>query len=60
MGKLYERNGVLYADYFDRTGNRKQKSTRTADVRVARARLRDLELQTTDSGTYPTQALAGR
>ena len=51
MGKLYKRGDTWYADYFDRDGNRRQKSTRTGDKRVAQQRLRDLELATTDRGT---------
>jgi hypothetical protein len=58
MGKLYPRNGVLYADYYDRDGIRQRRSTRTADKVVARARLRDFELQTTDRGAHETEELA--
>lgn len=58
MGNLHRRNGVYYSDFIDRAGKRQQKSLRTRDVQVARARLRELELQTTDSAPHPTQALA--
>jgi hypothetical protein len=58
MGKLYPRNGVLYADYYDRDGIRQRRSTRTADKVVARQRLRDFELQTTDRGAHETEELA--
>lgn len=57
MGKLYWRNGVLYAEYYDREGQRHRESTRTDDRIVARARLRDLELGTTDSAPHETEAL---
>jgi hypothetical protein len=58
MGNLYPRNGVLYAEYYDRDGIRQRRSTRTADKVVARARLRDFELQTTDRGAHETEELA--
>jgi integrase len=58
MGNLHKRGGVYYSDYIDRAGKRQQKSLRTRDPQVARARLRELELSTTDSATHPTQALA--
>lgn len=58
MGRLYKRGGTYYADYFDRAGQRQRVSTKTGDVQVARARLRDLELQTTDRGPDTTEDLA--
>ena len=59
MGTLYKRDGVYYANYLDRNGERHRRSTHTADVKVARARLRDLELATTDRGAHAaTEALA--
>jgi integrase len=58
MGKLYKRGATWYADYLDRQGRRRQVSTRTADRKVALARLRDLELSTTDSGPHETEALS--
>src|SRR5262245_6391245 len=58
MGKLYKRGDVWYADFVDRNHRRRQVSTRTGDVKVARARLRDLELSTTDSGPHATEPLA--
>ena len=58
MGKLYWRNGTIYGDYVDRDGVRQRKSLRTSDQGVARARLRDLELQTTDRGTHQTEELS--
>jgi integrase len=58
MGRLYKRGDTYYADYFDRNGIRRRESTRTADPKVARARLRDLELATTDRAAHPTETLA--
>ncbi len=60
MGKLFRRKDrglTWYADYYDRNGERQKTSTKTADREVARARLRDLELQTTDRGAHQTEAL---
>jgi integrase len=57
MGKLYKRGGTYYADYFDRQGRRRRESTRTADPVVARARLRELELATTDRAAHQTEDL---
>ncbi len=58
MGKLYKRNGTFYADYIDRSGKRCRVSTRTGDPHVARQRLRDLELATTDRATHSTETVA--
>jgi len=59
MGSLYVRNGVFYGDYIDpRSKRRRQVSLRTRDRVVAKARLRDFELATTDSGPHPSQSLA--
>jgi integrase len=58
MGRLYKRGGTWYADYFDRSGTRQRTSTKTGDAQVARARLRELELQTTDRGQDETEELA--
>jgi integrase len=58
MGNLHKRGAIYYADYIDRAGRRQQKSLRTRDPQVARVRLRELELATTDRGAHPTQALA--
>ena len=63
MGNLTKRQKddgsiVYYADYTDlRTGRRVQKSLRTGDIKVAKLRLRDLELATTDSAPHPTETL---
>lgn len=57
MGNLHKRNGIYYADYIDRGGKRQQKSLRTKDAAVARARLRDLELATTDRAPQETETL---
>lgn len=57
MGNLYKRGDTYYADYVDRAGRRRRESTRTGDPKVARARLRDLELATTDRAAHETEAL---
>lgn len=57
MGQLYKRGGTYYADYFDRDGRRQRRSTKTGDPQVARARLRELELATTDRAAHQTEAL---
>ena len=44
---------VYYCDYVDlRTGQRVQKSLRTDDLKVAKLRLREYELATSDSGPH--------
>lgn len=60
MGRLRLRNGVYYGDYYDPEGRRRQPSLGTGDAKVARARLRDLELGTTSQGaaTRPTDLLS--
>lgn len=58
MGRIYKRGAAWYADFVDRRGRRIQRSLRTDDRIVAKARLRDLELATTDSGTHATEALS--
>lgn len=57
MGNIHCRNGVYYADYIDRSGRRQQPSLRTRDKAVARAKLRDLELATTDRAPQETETL---
>ncbi len=57
MGTLYKRGKTYYADVVDRNHRRVQRSLRTSDREVAKARLRDLELSTTDSGPHATQSL---
>lgn len=57
MGQLYKRNGTYYGDYHDRDGKRQRKSLRTSDPQVARLRLRELELATTDRAAHQTEAL---
>jgi hypothetical protein len=57
MGTLYKRGDTWHADYLDREGRRRRISTRTGDIKVARARLRELELATTDRAPHPTEAL---
>jgi integrase len=58
MGNLHQRGKIWYADFYDRSGKRKQRSTKTTDIKVARARLRDFELATTTHRTtHPTEAL---
>src|SRR5690349_8923445 len=63
MGRIFSRkrkDGAVtyYGDFIDRRGQRRQVSLRTGDRAVARARLRDLELSTTDTGPHQTEALA--
>ena len=58
MGKLYKRGGIYHADYTDRAGQRIRCSTRTSDPQVAKQRLRDLELATTDRAPHSTETLA--
>jgi site-specific recombinase XerD len=58
MGTIYKRGAVYYADFVDKRGKRQQKSLRTTDRIVAKARLRDVELATTDSGTHQTEILS--
>jgi hypothetical protein len=55
MGNLHKRGSVYYADFVDRTGRRIQRSLRTSDREVAKARLRDLELATTNSGPHASE-----
>lgn len=57
MGTLYKRGATYYADFVDKAGRRVQKSLRTTDRVVAKARLRDLELSTTDTGPHASQGL---
>src|SRR5262245_11401435 len=60
LTKRYKDDGspVYYADFVDlRTGRRVQKSLRTGDPKVAKLRLRDLELATTDSAPHATESL---
>jgi integrase len=57
VGQLYKRNGTYYGDYYDRAGERQRKSLRTSDPTVARQRLRDLELATTDRAAHQTETL---
>jgi integrase len=60
MSRIFKRGDTYYGDYVDRQGRRQRPSLHTGDRAVAKARLRDLELATTDSGpnTEPTQPLA--
>ena len=60
MGCIYRRKGsdIYNADFVDRKGRRVQRSLRTRDRVVALARLRDLELATTNSGPHPSEAIA--
>ncbi|MBA3464260.1 MAG: site-specific integrase [Deltaproteobacteria bacterium] len=57
MGSIYKRGDNYYADFVDRQHRRVQRSLRTKDREVAKARLRDLELSTTDSGPHASEAL---
>jgi len=58
MGRIYKRGDTYYADFVDRHHRRVQQSLRTTDRAVAKARLRDLELSTTDSGSHASEALS--
>lgn len=58
MGRIYKRGETYYADFVDKRRRRVQKSLRTNDRTVAKARLRDLELATTNSGTHATEVLS--
>lgn len=57
MRKLRKRNGIYYADYDDRDGRRRQPSLGTGDLKLAKARLRDLELSTTGPAPTPTESM---
>ncbi len=57
MGAIFKRGKTYYADFTDRNHRRVQCSLRTKDREVAKARLRDLELSTTDSGPHASQGL---
>ena len=58
MGNLYKRGDIYYADFVNQHHRRIQRSLRTSDRTVAKARLRDLELATTDSGANASEALS--
>ncbi len=58
MGRLYKRAGRWYADFYDRASVRRRESLNTKDIQVARARLRELELATTDRGPDQTEDLS--
>lgn len=58
MGNLRKRGDTYYADFVDRHHRRVQRSLHTNDRAVAKARLRDLELATTDSGSHATEAVS--
>jgi len=57
MGKLYKRGAKFYADYEDRKGIRRRVSLKTSDRKVAKERLRKLELAATNPAAYETQTL---
>lgn len=60
MGHIFRRKDrglTWYADYVDRSGERCKPSLRTTDKKVAAAKLRGLELSTTDSAPHQTEAL---
>jgi integrase len=58
MGRIYKRAGRWYANFYGRTGVRHRESLDTKDIQVARARLRGLELATTDRGPDQTEDLS--
>lgn len=59
MGRLYHRKDSPYwwADFYNKAGERCQESTKTTDKGVARAKLRDFEMATTDSGPVTSPSL---
>jgi integrase len=57
MGTLFKRGEYYYANYVDRSGERQRAALRTTDRQVAKARLRELELATTDRAPDQTEAL---
>lgn len=58
MGKLYKRGETYWADYVNSRNQRVRHTLRTNDRTVAKARLREAELGTTDAGEAPPQYLA--
>ena len=59
MGTIYQRHkgGVFYGYWTDPKGRHHRKSLRTKDQTVARARLRQLELVSTDPATHSRHTL---
>jgi integrase len=60
MGKIFrrpDRGDTWYADYYDRNGKRCKPSLQTSDAKVAREKLRDLELATTDRVPHKTETI---
>ncbi len=57
MGRIYRRGRVLHGYWTDPEGNPHRRSLRTEDPTVARARLRQLELATTDPAAYSGHTL---
>ncbi len=57
MGTLFKRGRVYYGNYLDRSGERQRASLHTSDGKVARARLAELELATTDRAPDQTETL---
>jgi integrase len=59
MGTIYQRRtgGTYYGYWTDQKGRHKRKSLRTRDPQVARARLRQLELVSTDPAAHSRHTL---
>lgn len=57
MGTLFKRDDRYYANFIDRSGKRQRAALHTTDRKVALARLRELELATTDRAAHQTEAL---
>lgn len=59
MGTIYQRHkgGTYYGYWTDIKGRHRRKSLRTRDPQVARARLRQLELVSTDPATHARHSL---
>jgi integrase len=59
VGRIYRRGDTWHAYYTDPKGVARRQSLRTQDREVARARLRQLELASTDPAAYSLQTLKG-
>lgn len=57
MGRIYRRGNTWHAYWTDARGQHHRRALKTTDRDVARARLRELELATTDPAAYSTHTL---
>jgi integrase len=57
MGRLIWKNGRWHGEWYDLKGKRRRRSLKTADRKVAKQKLRHLELQETDPTAHKTQSL---